>query len=116
MRVVTAAGSRTNQADEPGYIAAVRTAKAALLVALCLATGVGMGLWNAWMTYPCTAFCLYPEPRFAIWQSCLVGVGAGASVLAIVCALGQDLVRRGAASLRVAWHFLFDDLSRRQIP
>jgi hypothetical protein len=98
-----------------GYIEIVRTAKIALVVALCVAAGLVAGLWMASQTYACAAFCLYPEPRFAVWLSCLVGGIAVAIALVIAGANDRELFPQCARGLRKVSRFLFEDLSRRQV-
>jgi ABC-type antimicrobial peptide transport system permease subunit len=64
----------------------VNTARAVLLYCVGALTGIVLGVVTAQVTYPCTKPCTMAIPRFAIWQSGLIGFGTAAVVL-IACAL-----------------------------
>jgi hypothetical protein len=82
---------------------------AVALVAVA-AAGVVVGLWTGSLTdlSPCPGLCaIFLVPRFAPWQSVLLGVGASAVVVAAEVALYSQLRR---ALLR--WlHWLTKDLT-----
>jgi hypothetical protein len=81
---------------------------------LGVATGIASGFWTASVTHPCPAFCLYAQPRFANWQSCLVGGAAAAAVLIVAGALDREFVRGSVQCIRNVSRFLFEDISHRQ--
>ncbi len=64
----------------------MNTARAVLLYCVGALTGIVIGVVTAQVTYPCTKPCTIAMPRFAIWQSGLIGFGTAAVVL-IACAL-----------------------------
>ena len=86
-----------------------------MFVTLCVATGVACGFWTASVTYPCRAFCSDAQPRFVMWQSCLVGGAAAAIVLILAGTLDRDFARGGVQGMRSIMRYLSEDLSRRQI-
>lgn len=103
------------ESNNPHYIGSVRTTWTALLAMVGVATGIASGFWMASATYPCPAFCLYAQPRFAIWQSCLVGGAAAATVLIVAGALDREFVRGRVQGIRNVSRFLFEEVSHRQV-
>ena len=97
------------------YIDFVRTARTVLLVALSAACGVLVGMWMASMTYPCL-LCAYAAPKYATWQSCLVGAVTAALTVVIASTLDGEFLEESARGIRTTSRFLFEDLSRRQVP
>jgi len=92
-----------------------RTAKSAASAMLGAATGVVTGFWTASMTYSCPAFCLYALPRFAVWQSCLVGGAAAVIVLLVAGMRDRELVRGIVQRIRYVSRYLFEDLNHPQV-
>ena len=88
------------------------TAKAALFVAAGAAAGILVGLWMASMTYYCE-FCLFGPPRFAIWQSCLIGFLPLAVVLSALIVVYREFFHAFLRGLRIVSRFLFEDLTPR---
>jgi hypothetical protein len=68
------------------YIHAVNTARTVLLYGVGAVAGILLGLAAGQVTTSCTGSCVGTQPRFAIWQSGLIGLG-GAVVVLIACAL-----------------------------
>jgi hypothetical protein len=87
----------------------MRTARTIVLLAAGPAAGVIFGLWMASLSYPCL-LCVFAAPRFALWESCLVGATVGGLVLIVAVLVDEALLPRSARGLRSARHFLFKDL------
>jgi hypothetical protein len=87
-----------------------------MLVALSAACGVLVGMWMASMTYPCLGLCMFAAPKYAIWQSCLVGAVTAALTLVIASTLDSEFLEEAVRGIRTTSRFLFEDLSRRQVP
>jgi hypothetical protein len=66
------------------------------------------------MTYPCLGLCMFAAPKYAIWQSCLVGAVTTALTVVIASTLDGEFVEESARGVRSISRFLFEDLSRGQ--
>ena len=71
------------------YIHAVNTARTVLLYGVGAVAGILLGLAAGQVTTSCTGSCAGTQPRFAVWQSGLIGLG-GAVVVLIACALLEE--------------------------
>src|ERR1700733_3764101 len=71
----------------------VRSAQLAVLWVAGIAAGVVAGLWMASVTYSC-GLCMFAPPRFAAWESCLVGCGVSAVLFGAIIALDREFVPR----------------------
>jgi hypothetical protein len=71
------------------YIQAVNTARTVLLYGVGAIAGILLGLAAGQVTTSCTGSCAGTQPRFAVWQSGLIGLG-GAVVVLIACALLEE--------------------------
>ena len=71
------------------YIHAVNTARTVLLYGVGAIAGILLGLAAGQVTTSCTGSCAGTQPRFAVWQSGLIGLGGGVVVL-IACALLEE--------------------------
>jgi len=96
-------------------LGSARTAKTASLAMLGAATGVLTGFWTASMTYPCPAFCLHEQPRFVVWQSCLIGGAAAVMVLLVAGTRDRELVRGSVKGIRNVSRYLFEDLNHQHV-
>ena len=96
-------------------LGSARTARTAALAMLGVATGIATGFWTASMTLPCPAFCLYAQPRFVVWQSCLVGGAAAVIVLIVAGTRDREFVRGSVQGIRYVSRYLFEDLNHRQV-
>jgi hypothetical protein len=79
------------------------------------AAGIGIGLWTSLIAYaPCGPhdLCIgFVAPRFAAWQSAVIGAAA-LMVIVVVGALVNDEFRRvNVGAARAVQHWLFRDLS-----
>jgi hypothetical protein len=91
----------------------VRIAQTAMLWVAGVTAGIVAGLWMASMTYDCL-LCLYAPPRFAAWESCLVGCAVSAVLFAAIIALDREFVPSTVRGIRQVSRFLFEDLAARQ--
>ena len=64
----------------------MNTARTVLLYVVAAIVGILLGLATAQVTYACTGSCASARPRFAVWQSGLIGLACAVVVL-IACAL-----------------------------
>lgn len=78
----------------------MNTARAVLLYCVGALTGIVLGVVTAQVTYPCTKPCTIAIPRFAIWQSSLIGFGTAAVVLIACALLDEEFVPITRAWLR----------------
>jgi ABC-type antimicrobial peptide transport system permease subunit len=78
----------------------VNTARAVLLYCVGGLVGIVLGIVTAEVTYPCTKPCTVAIPRFAIWQSGLIGFGTAAVVLIACALLDEEFVPITRAWLR----------------
>ncbi len=63
-----------------------------MLYAVAAVVGILLGLAAAQVTYACTGSCTGARPRFPIWQSGLIGLGAAAMALVACALLDEEFV------------------------
>jgi hypothetical protein len=86
----------------------------ALIWALGALAGIGVGLWVASLTYACPFSCVSGVPRFAAWQSCLVGASVSVVIPALAIALDREFVPSTLQGYRTVSRFLFEDLRQQR--
>ena len=67
----------------------MNTARTVLLYGVGAVAGILLGLAAGQVTSSCTGSCAGTQPRFAVWQSGLIGLG-GAVVVLVACALFEE--------------------------
>jgi ABC-type multidrug transport system permease subunit len=75
--------------------------------------GIVAGFWMASMTYYC-GLCVFAPPRFAAWESCLVGCAVSTVLFGAIIALDREFVPSSVRGIRQVYRFLFEDLAGRQ--
>jgi hypothetical protein len=91
----------------------VRIAQTAMQWVAVVTAGIVAGLWMASMTGYC-GLCLFAPPRFAAWESCLVGSAVSLVLFAAIIALDREFVASTVCGIRRVSRFLFEDLAARQ--
>ncbi len=78
-----------------------------------ITAGIVAGLWMASMTNYCS-LCMFAPPRFAAWESCLVGCAVSVVLFGAIIALDREFVPGIVRGVRPVSRFLFEDLAGRQ--
>jgi hypothetical protein len=91
----------------------MRSAQTAIQWAAVIAAGIVAGLWMASIRYPC-GLCTFTAPRFAAWESCLVGCALSVGLWGVVFALDREFVPSSIRGARHVSRFLFEELAERQ--
>lgn len=78
-----------------------------------ITAGIVAGLLTASMTDYC-GLCMFAPPRFAAWESCLVGCAVSVVLFGAIIALDRGFVPSSVRGVRKVSRFLFEDLARRQ--
>jgi len=58
---------------------------------------------------------MFAAPKYAIWQSCLVGGVAAALAVVIASTVDGEFLEESVRGIRTVSRFLFEDLGRRQV-
>lgn len=78
-----------------------------------IAAGIVAGLWMASMRYPCD-LCTFTPPRFAAWESCVVGCVLSVGLCGVIFAVDRAFVPSSIRGARHVSRFLFEELAERQ--
>lgn len=78
-----------------------------------IGAGIAAGVWMASMTYDCV-FCLFAPPRFAAWESCMVGLAVSVVLFGLIIAIDRGFEPSTVRAVHQLSRFLFEDLTGRQ--
>jgi hypothetical protein len=93
----------------------VNTARTVLLYMVGAVVGILLGLAAGQVTTSCSGSCVGARPRFAIWQSGLIGLGCAVVVLVACALLDEEFIPVTRQWLSAARRRVFGDRRDHQV-